>query len=69
MRNYLVTITMADGRRGLHLGAYRDPSEAAGRASDLFPQASRIDVLREATARKRALARKPMNKEVSHGQR
>lgn len=69
MTNYLVTITMIDGSRGQHVGVYRDPSEAAGRASDLFPQACRIDVLRATTAYKRALTSKQFKKEVSHGQR
>jgi hypothetical protein len=46
MLNYDVTITMADGSTGRHVGHYRDPSAAADRAIGLFPTATKISVLR-----------------------
>lgn len=67
MHKYAVTITMCDGSKGRHLGEYRDQSGAASRASDLFPEASRLDVLRASTVARREMQNKL--KEVSCGQK
>lgn len=67
---YQVTITMPDGSCGSHVGAYHDQAAAAGRATDLFPEAARISVLRASTAQRRFGFESSVKniKEVSHGQ-
>lgn len=55
MRSYHVTITMRDGSTGTHCDRYPDGAAAARRATDLFPDAAKINVLRLTTLLARGL--------------
>lgn len=49
MHSYHVTIFMADGSRGVHVGLYHDSAAASSFAIDAFPDATRIAVMRLTT--------------------
>lgn len=49
MIRYHVTITMGDGSQGKHCDLYPHGAAAALRASELFPDAAKIDVRRLTT--------------------
>lgn len=53
MHRYHVIITMSDRSQGEHCDLYPHGAAAAQRAIELFPDADRIDVLRQATALQR----------------
>lgn len=51
MSAFRIRITMADGSPGLHFGDYAHGFDAWDRASDLFPQALSISVIRLAAVK------------------